>query len=90
MSDQPDKTIVHLLNLNVQRLSSFQDKVTPATDVRLRIRVPFATVHSVTALTADTEATHEQCQFITTADKGDTIADISVPRVEISTLLVIE
>lgn len=34
--------IVHLLNLNVQRLSWFEGRVNPAADVRLQIRVPFA------------------------------------------------
>jgi hypothetical protein len=54
--DQPGKQIVHLLNLNVQRLSSFEDKVNPATDVRVQVRVPFA-ARSVNALSADAEAT---------------------------------
>jgi hypothetical protein len=90
MSDQRNKTIVHLLNLNIQRQSSFQDRVNPATAVRLRIRVPFAPVHSATALSADPEATHERCSFTTTAENGDTVVEIAVPRVDISTVLVIE
>ena len=51
--DQPGRTIVHLLNLNVRRLSSFEDAVTPTGEVRVRVRVPFAKVGSVTSHTAD-------------------------------------
>ena len=34
--DQPKKRIIHLLNLSVERLSSFEDKVNPAADIRLQ------------------------------------------------------
>jgi hypothetical protein len=50
---QAGKTILHLLNLNVQRINSFEDRVTPATDVRIRIRFPRPFPKSIIALTAD-------------------------------------
>ncbi|MSU57051.1 MAG: hypothetical protein EXS35_02540, partial [Pedosphaera sp.] len=49
--DQRARTLVHLLNLDVQKLSSFADHVTPAADVRLTCRVPTTRVRSVRALT---------------------------------------
>src|SRR5262249_41922363 len=38
--DQSKRTIIHLLNLNIQRLSSFEDKVTPAQGMYVSVRVP--------------------------------------------------
>lgn len=58
--DQPGKRIVHLLNLNLQRLSSFEDKIEPAADVQLKVLVPFAP-RSVTAISADREAHRGRC-----------------------------
>jgi hypothetical protein len=51
--DQLGRTIIHLLNLNVRRLSSFEDEVTPATNLRVKVRVPFDRVRSVTNYSAD-------------------------------------
>ncbi|MGI8967244.1 MAG: hypothetical protein ACR2H1_14315, partial [Limisphaerales bacterium] len=47
--EQSKRTMVHLLNLNIHRLSSFQDKVQPAENVRVTCRVPFKSVRSVRA-----------------------------------------
>jgi hypothetical protein len=90
VSDQPNRTIVHLLNLNVQRLSSFEDRVNPATGVRLRIRVPFATVHSATAISADRDATRGRCAFTTKSDGGGTLVEITLPQVDIASMMLIE
>jgi hypothetical protein len=51
--DQPGRTIVHILNLNVRRISSFEDAVTPATGLTVTVRVPFDRVRSVTSYSAD-------------------------------------
>lgn len=90
VSDQSGKTIVHLLNLDVMRLSSFQDKVTPAGEIRLRVRVPLPQVRSVEAITADPDGTQGDVQFQTGAGQENTIVDISLPRVVISTMLIIQ
>jgi hypothetical protein len=88
--DQPHRTIVHLLNLNVQRLSSFEDRVTPAADLRLAVRVPLRKVRSVRALTADAAGTSGALPFSGTAQGGETLVQIPLPRLEIATILVIE
>jgi len=88
--DQPGRTMVHLLNLNIQRLSSFEDKVTPATDVNLTCRVPFKRVRSVRALTADAAATVGLLNSTTRRDGRDTLVEITIPRLEIATIVVIE
>jgi hypothetical protein len=88
--DQPHRTIVHLLNLNVQRLSSFEDKVTPASEVSLTIRVPLKKVHSVRALSADAAATTGPLPFTATSEGRQTLVQTTVPHLEIASLLVVE
>ena len=88
--DLSNTTVIHLLNLNVQRLSSFQDKVTAATDVRVLCRVPFRNVRSVRALTADGDATRGELQFKALVAGQGSIVEVSVPRLEIATMLVIK
>ena len=55
--DRPQQTLVHLLNLNIVRRSSFEDEVHPAENVRLTVRVPFRSGCSVQAITADPHGT---------------------------------
>jgi hypothetical protein len=88
--DQPKRTMIHLLNLNIQRLSSFEDKVEPASEISVRCRVPFSHVRSVRALTAYPGATHGNLQF-TVRSEGDAVwVQATIPRLDISTILVIE
>ncbi len=88
--DQPRRTVVHLLNLNVRRLSSFEDQVTPAEGVRVTVRVPLKKVRSVRALTADVAGTSGPLQFSRTPDGRGTLVQTTVPHLEIATLLLIE
>lgn len=88
--DQPKRTLVHLYNLNVQKLSSFDDKIFLAKDIHLSVRVPMKRVHSVRALTADPGATSGPLEFTTRRDDKEIVVEISVPELEISEILVIE
>ena len=88
--DQPRRTLVHLLNLNVQRISTSEDKVTPVTELRVAVLAPFKKVHSVRALTADAAGTSGALQFTSTAKGRDTLVQLTLPRLEIATILVIE
>ena len=88
--DQGRRTIVHLLNLNIQRLSSFEDKVTPASDIGIQVRVPLKRVHKVRLLTADEPQLPELLPFVTRTDKGDTVVDFKVCRLAVSVIAVIE
>jgi hypothetical protein len=88
--DKPRQTIIHLLNLNVQRISSFADRVAPVADLRLAVHVPLKKVHSVRAFTADTAATSGALQFTSTAKRRDTRVELTLPRLEIATILVVE
>jgi hypothetical protein len=88
--DQAHRTMVHLLNLNVQRLSSFEDKVTPVTDLRVVVCVPLKKVHSVRALTADAAAASGALPFSGTAKGRETLVQITLPHLEIATILLVE
>jgi hypothetical protein len=88
--EKADKTIVHLLNLNVRRISSFDDRVTPVTELRLRVRCRSGRANSVKALTADADAISGALPFTATRAGDATVLDVKVPRLLISTILVIE
>jgi hypothetical protein len=88
--DQGRRTIVHLLNLNVRRLSSFEDKVTPASDVGLHVRVPFKKVRQVRLLTADEPQQPATVPFTTKPDQSGTVVMFKIGRLAVSALAVIE
>jgi hypothetical protein len=88
--DQPNRTIVHLLNLNVQRLSSFEDKVTHASEIELTVRVPFTTVRDVTIFTADEHGTSGPAKFTTRQEGDDIFVEFTVPRLDVSAIIVID
>jgi len=88
--DQPNRTLIHLLNLNVERLSSLDDQVTPAEDLALYVTVPFHEVAAVTAKTADAGGTSGPLEFTTEDDGAETRVHFVVPRVHINALVVIE
>jgi hypothetical protein len=88
--DQRARTVIHLLNLNVRRLSSFEDQVTPATNAQISCRVPSRRVRSVRALTADPEASGGALTFRSRRDGAESVVDFTVPRLDISALIVID
>jgi hypothetical protein len=88
--DQNKKTIVHLLNLNVQKLNSFEDKVTPATNIELTVKIPFAKVHRAKLLTADPGASSGTVEVSTKKDGQENFMHATVQRLDISSILVIE
>jgi hypothetical protein len=84
------KTIVHLLNLNITRLSSFEDRITPAADVKLQIRCRPAAPNSVQAITADEGATSGKLPFRVRQDQDDVVVELTVPLLNVATMLVME
>lgn len=88
--DQSKRTIIHLLNLNIQRINSFEDHVEPARDVQVRCLVPFDHVSSCRAFTADGDATNGKTPFAVERDLVGTWVRATVPQLSISTILVIE
>jgi hypothetical protein len=90
LHDQPNRAIIHLYNLNVQRLSSFDDKLTPAKNIKLTAALPFSKVHSVAALTADKYASAGPLEFHPATQDATTLVEIAVPRLDVSSLIVID
>ena len=88
--DQGKRTIVHLLNLNLEKVNSFTDRVHPAENLRLTVRVNHGSVRQVRALTADQQGTAGWLDFKAVRSRTATVVELEVPRVEIATLMVIE
>jgi hypothetical protein len=80
------KTIVHVLNLNVQWISSFQDQVKPVEKLRVQLRLD-AKPKKITALSADESATRGDVAFKALEDGR---IEFTIPHLEVSTILVIE
>jgi hypothetical protein len=87
--DQPGRTIVHLYNLNTQRLTSFEDKVTPVENVKLEVVCP-SPVSAVKLHTADENMTAGPLPFTTQAIESGTLVSTTVPRMDISAIITIE
>jgi hypothetical protein len=85
--DQPDRTIVHLLNLNVRRLSSFEDEVMPTGEVRVRVRVPFAKVGSVTSHSADEGTAKGRRAFVLRPFEKEAEVEFTVDRLDIAAII---
>jgi acetyl esterase/lipase len=88
--DLPDRTLVHLQNLNVVRRSSFEDEVCPAENVRLTVRVPFRFGCTVRAITADTHGTSGSLRADFRGDAQGGTVDFVVPRLDVAAILAIE
>lgn len=85
--DQPDRTIVHLLNLNVRRLSSFEDAVTPASNVRVKVRVPFQKVRSVISYSADAGTVTGRLAFRSHPVENDTDVEFAAKQLDIAAII---
>jgi hypothetical protein len=90
VQDQRNRTVVHLYNLGVQRLSSFEDKVTMVQNLNLAVRVPFQHVRFVRALTAEADSTAGRLEFSTTVAGGQALVEISLPHLAVEAILVFE
>lgn len=87
--DAPSHTVLHLYNLNVERLSSFEDRVTSATDVEVAVRVPLRRAANVVLHTADKGAASGPLPFTASAEGDDTLVKFTIPRIEVGAIVVI-
>ena len=90
ISDKPGGTLVQLFNLDLERVSSFEDRIHPAMNCRLRLRLPFSKVSACRALTCDPNGTEGPLEFSSCREAGQTYVECVLPCLEISTLLLIE
>lgn len=84
------RTLVHLLNLNVTRRSSFDDEVHSAENVRLTVRVPFRSGCTVRAVTADVEGTSGSLPADFHSDAQGGTVEFIVPRLDVAAIVAIE
>lgn len=89
VGNQPGRTIVHLYNLNIERLSSFDDRVTPAERVVVGVRVPYAAVQEVDLRTADEGVAAGPLPFTVEDADGSAVVRFTVPRIDVSAIVVI-
>ncbi|HOH52407.1 MAG TPA: hypothetical protein PLI98_16880, partial [Candidatus Hydrogenedentes bacterium] len=88
LRDTPTETLVFLYNLNIERLSSFEDRVTPAED--LRVTVTALAVGTVTASSPDPGAFNGPLPH--TAEptpEGGMRVSFTLPRLDTGALIVI-
>jgi hypothetical protein len=90
MYNQPLRAVIHLYNLNIERLSSFEDKVTAAANIRLTAGVPFPYIRSVGVHSADAGTFTGPLKFISTIDGADTVVEFTLPQLETSAIIVID
>ncbi len=88
--DQPTRTIIHLYNLNIRRVSSFDDHVTPAENVTLHAYVPFADPRNIRIESADPETSQQVANVSVIKEPTGTIANFTVPRLQINALVIVE
>jgi hypothetical protein len=88
--DQPQRTILHLYNLHVLRQSSFEDKVTPAANIRLTLSLPFKP-NSANLDTADDNNSAPKLKLKHLSSNGpDSKLALVVPRLDVSAIITIE
>lgn len=88
--DGKHNTILHVYNLNIEKVSSFQDHLVPAEFVRLQCRIPRPAVRSVTAWSADPSATTGALRFEVVRNDDGCMLQFELPRIEVSTLIMVE
>ena len=84
--DAKNETSVLLYNLNVRRLSSFEDTVIPAEHLQVEIKIPSKQVANVTVSIADKCVPDTALPF---SVNGDTVL-VEVPMLYVSALLLVQ
>ena len=89
--DHPKRTVVHLYNLDIQRLASFEDQVTPATDVSVAVRTPFKKISFAHLSTADEGGSSGEIRPQSQYNEGnETVVFLNLPPLKTSAIITIE
>jgi hypothetical protein len=88
--DSDTATVVFLHNLHIERLSSFEDRVTPAENLTVTVRVPFKTVKAVRVSTADQGVASGPVEYTAKEDDNGNTLTVQVPLLDIALMLIIE
>jgi len=85
--DTEDKTPVFLYNLNMERLSSFEDKVTPVPASSMKILLPRNGITSVTLSSPDTGVATGTLKYRTTPAGENICVECNLPEFETALLI---
>jgi hypothetical protein len=88
--DSDTATVVFLHNLHIERLSSFEDRVTPAENLTVTVRVPFKTVKAVRVSTADQGVASGPVEYTVKEDDNGNTLTVQIPLLDIALMLIIE
>lgn len=88
--DGDGRSLVVLYNLNVERLSSFEDKVTPAEKVVVDVFVPYKAVKAVTLSAPEDLPASGSMAFTATEAEAGTRVRCEAPTFDIGVMLTIE
>jgi hypothetical protein len=88
--DSDTATVAFLYNLHIERLSSFEDRVTPAEHLAVSVRVPFREVKSVRVSTADEGIASGPVEYTVEEEKDGKTLTVQIPRLDIAMMLIIE
>ena len=88
--DTADTAAVFLYNLHVERLSSFEDRVTAAERLTVTVRVPFKDVKAVRISTADAGIASGPVEHTAREEDGGKCITVEIPRLDIAMMVIIE
>lgn len=88
--DLEKSTAIFLYNLNLERLSSFEDNVVPAQDVVVEVQAPFSKVRAVSLSDPEGAAAVVPVEFRTLEAPGATRVRIEVPTFNVGVLVLVE
>jgi hypothetical protein len=88
--DTVNGAVVFFYNLNIERVSSFEDRVTPAENLTVSVRVPFKSIKSAKLSSVDEGIASGQVEHSEKEDSEGCIVTVQVPRLDVAQLLIIE
>lgn len=86
----PKKQVIHLLNMDIRRINSFEDEVHAASNIKLRVASSVGDVRSVRLLSADKTSGDAQFQWRAYRTAYGSDIDMVIPQLQVSALIVIE
>jgi hypothetical protein len=88
--DSDTATVAFLYNLHIERLSSFEDRVTPAENMTVTVHVPFKEIKAVRTSTADKGIPSGSVEYTAKEEDGGTRITVKIPRLDIAMMLIFE
>ncbi len=88
--DTATTTVVFLHNLHIQRLSSFEDRVTPAEHLGVTVRVPFKEIKSVRVSTADEGIASGAVEYTAKEEDSGACITVKIARLDVAMMVIIE